>query len=407
MTILDHFIALYLLSRNVSAADGVVATKSESHMSLDRMLAADDPSSFLVVVLDVDIGSWLKTPAEKAVSVEESRTALQKTVENLLLFINTFLLLHERNRVGVIVFGRHGFEVAYPCVRQRASGAEVPESVEAEDDAFEAASNPSLSLTAPEEVLRILPEAIARVIGKSLEAQACSEKLSRGPHVSSALATALCMINRRHVLKLTHRGVLDASKTAGSDRSVGRSTQAISAIESISSFTTVNCQARILVILASDDVPDQYVPVMNCISSAQRMRIPIDTFMLLHGTDSTYFQQAAHLTSGIYLRPLGLSNQIDDSLQQYLSAVFLPDSLSREYLAKPVQGEVDFRATCFKTRQMIEEGYTCSVCLSTFDISVGKGAFSCPTCRARFALPAGVGGAPRRPPTESKPMSRV
>lgn len=58
---------------------------------------------------------------------------------------------------------------------------------------------------------------------------------------------------------------------------------------------------RIFIISASDDAPIQYIPVMNCIFSAQKLGIPVDACVL--GTeDSVYLQQATNITQGIYAR---------------------------------------------------------------------------------------------------------
>ncbi len=45
--------------------------------------------------------------------------------------------------------------------------------------------------------------------------------------------------------------------------------------------------------------------------------------------------------------------------------VFLPDASLRKQLALPPPVPVDYRAACFCHRQLIDQGYVCSVCLSS------------------------------------------
>ncbi|KAG0356941.1 RNA polymerase II transcription factor B subunit 4 [Podila minutissima] len=133
---------------------------------------------------------------------------------------------------------------------------------------------------------------------------------------------------------------------------------------------------RILVLTVSPDSSSDYIPIMNCIFSAQKANIPIDVCKIW-GEDAVFLQQAAHITEGIYIR-------LDDphGLLQILMFSFLPDVFSRNYLCLPGQDQVDFRAACFCHKKIVDIGYVCSVCLSIFC------SFSpvCSTCRTKFAF---------------------
>ncbi len=59
---------------------------------------------------------------------------------------------------------------------------------------------------------------------------------------------------------------------------------------------------RVLIMHASGDASLQYIPLMNAIFSAQKAGIVVDA-CVLGPHDSTFLQQAAQLTNGIYLRP--------------------------------------------------------------------------------------------------------
>jgi transcription initiation factor TFIIH subunit 3 len=357
-----------------------------------RVRPADDPSSLLVVILDADIASWC--PPESP-TVEAAVAALEGVVEQLLVFANTFLLLHPENRVSFLIYGRDGSHVAFPPVAPDIHD----ESAAAEDDALDGVSGAGASLD-PDSALRALRDAVAASLRDCVAAQAAPEASVRASRVSPSLATALCLINRRRILKMNRPGLAPPKDTKnGALAAVGVPGAGVSALETAARRTALGGQARILTVLSSPDAPEQYVPVMNCIFAAQRMGVPIDTCLLRHDLNSTFFQQAAHLTCGVYLQPAGFDLANPESLQQHLMTVFLPDTLSREFINMPAQDEVDFRASCFSTRAVISEGYTCSVCLATRDLAVGKNLTSCPTCHARFATVGTAGRAiARRPP---------
>ena len=138
-----------------------------------------------------------------------------------------------------------------------------------------------------------------------------------------------------------------------------------------------NLTARILVLSTTPASPAQYIPLMNAIFAAQRLRVPIDVLALnpapgaasasttaAHsgGSDaSPFLQQAATTTGGTHLaltHPHGLL--------QTLMQGFLAMPPARGALVPPAQAGVDFRAACFCHRRVVDVGYVCSVCLSIF-----------------------------------------
>ncbi|GBG82827.1 hypothetical protein CBR_g36358 [Chara braunii] len=133
---------------------------------------------------------------------------------------------------------------------------------------------------------------------------------------------------------------------------------------------------RVLCLQGSADAPQQYIPIMNSIFSAQRLKVPIDG-CVIGAQDSPFLQQAAHITEGLYLRP-----PRPDVLLQYLLMVFSADLHSRRFLQLPRQFGVDFRASCFCHKRTIDLGFVCSVCLSIFC----QFSRECSTCGAVFSL---------------------
>jgi hypothetical protein len=97
---------------------------------------------------------------------------------------------------------------------------------------------------------------------------------------------------------------------------------------------------------------------------------------------------------GVYLRP-----HQPAALLQYLLGVFSADTATRASLSLGVGSgtqAVDYRASCFCHKNVIDTGYICSVCLSIFCKANMKLA-QCPTCGSQFkqAAAAAAGGAGR------------
>ncbi|EFN53393.1 hypothetical protein CHLNCDRAFT_13819, partial [Chlorella variabilis] len=132
--------------------------------------------------------------------------------------------------------------------------------------------------------------------------------------------------------------------------------------------------ARVLCLTAAPDVPSQYISVMNAIFSAQRSGVLIDACQLGR-RHSTFLQQAAYLTGGVYLKP---SKPV--ALVQYLNSVFAVDAATRQFLRMPGTAHVDFRASCFCHKRQIDLGYVCSACLSIFCEQLP----ACTTCGTEF-----------------------
>lgn len=133
-------------------------------------------------------------------------------------------------------------------------------------------------------------------------------------------------------------------------------------------------RGRVLLVSVTGDVPSKYISTMNSIFAAQKAHIPIDVCKL--GGDKTNLQQAADFTGGAYIdvaHPQGLV--------QYFMSTFLIDPATRQMVNLATQPEVDFRAVCFLTKQVVETGHVCSVCLC---IMKDKPDGSCPICHTVF-----------------------
>ncbi|KAF4621238.1 hypothetical protein D9613_000421 [Agrocybe pediades] len=137
-----------------------------------------------------------------------------------------------------------------------------------------------------------------------------------------------------------------------------------------------NTDPRILILSVSPDLSTSYIPIMNSIFSAQKLKITVDACQIF-GPDTVFLQQAAHLTGGAYLY---LERR--EALLQYLIMAFLPSPSIRKVLAVPTQDKIDFRAACFCHKNIVDIGYVCSVCLSIFCQPLPV----CSTCRTKFPI---------------------
>ncbi|KAJ3555772.1 hypothetical protein NM688_g2391 [Phlebia brevispora] len=149
-----------------------------------------------------------------------------------------------------------------------------------------------------------------------------------------ALTKSLCYINR----------VTNPGSSSGTSRS---------------DDAAVLPDPRILIVTVSPDQSPSYIPIMNSIFSAQKLKVTMDVCKLF-GSDSVFLQQAAHLTGGSYI-----NIERPDGALQYLMMSFLPPPGIRQLIAVPTQDKIDFRAACFCHKNIIDIGFVCSVCLSS------------------------------------------
>lgn len=135
---------------------------------------------------------------------------------------------------------------------------------------------------------------------------------------------------------------------------------------------------RLLALMSSTDMPLQYIPTMNAIFAAQTSGVVLDA-LVLGSADSAFLQQATHLTGGLYMRASEPAGMLE-----YLLGAFSADSATREAMSIGSSSQaVDYRASCFCHKQIIDTGYICSVCLSIF-CKANMKATECPTCGAPF-----------------------
>ena len=158
---------------------------------------------------------------------------------------------------------------------------------------------------------------------------------------------------------------------------------------------TPRLQLRVLVLHASPDVPGQHLPAMNCAFAAKKLGVIVDAIVLAP-SDSPLLQTAADVTGGLYLKPDAAARA---GLAQYLLSACLPDQHARQIVRPPAQGKLETRALCYLTKQPVEIGHACSVCLTVYSDPTALGTPpTCPVCGERFVLKPVP-----KPPPKKKP----
>lgn len=223
-------------------------------------------------------------------------------------------------------------------------------------------------------------------------------------HISIAKATslALCIINR--FMKSFDNG--SESSAGGSNLLHRKEDQGILGMiskkitkegEGATKFATEQRLAqrrargmlspRILIVQASEDHTPDYNAFMNCVFAANKSDIVIDGCFIPGAAEadkdksSTFLEQAIDRTSGVYSRPVGMS-QIGGGLTEIFITVFLPPLGIRSGLNLPKVNKVDFRARCFETGDSVEMAFVCNLCLSIFK-ELPKDGF-CVTCGTKI-----------------------
>ena len=320
--------------------------------------------SLLVIIIDMNTLFWSKR--EQECQQNKDLISFTTLMEHLLIFINAYLTQSRSNYISIISNNLFQSSFIFPT--------DEIEQNEVQNCEFH--------------------QIKAKLISETKRIMTTPFDFSKNnvTNFSGALSLALCYINR---LQQQIQPQIITKPTDVSNRNNFAKSNLAASINTLNppkptSTTTTNqnnatnrptstLDSRILIIQGSQDIDTQYIPIMNCIFSAQKSGVLCDS-LILSSIDSTFLQQASDLTNGIYFK-LELKEQ--KSCLQYLITLFLHDKTTRNYLNLPVLTEVDFKASCFCHKKTTDIGYICSVCLSIFCKFIPV----CSTCDTKFILP--------------------
>ncbi|TKX22574.1 RNA polymerase II transcription factor B subunit 4 [Elsinoe australis] len=330
------------------------------------------PASLLTIILDTNPHAW---------ALLANELPLSKIIANLLVFINAHIAINNANKVAIIASHTQRARWLYPSPSPEKSSTnghdismpDAPSEPREDPNKYRPFAQIEHTLTSN------LRDLISTTPPSDLEN-------TPSTMVAGALTMALSYISKTALTAPT----TTSSTTFNPSTGAGSFTNP-DATTSSSGATTQGLTSRILILSVSGDLSSQYIPMMNAIFAAQRMRCPIDILKL--AGDTVFLQQAADATGGIYLNLAPESSQSSNpttsgaktssraaGILQYLLQSFLPDPSARLHLYLPGQTTaVDFRAACFCHRRIVDIGFVCSICLSIFCEPLGDDG-RCLTC---------------------------
>jgi len=326
---------------------------------------SEEDDSLLVVIIDTNPFIWGKR-AQSRIGTTTSTTNttnghhstsdldFSTFLEHTFVFINAYLMLRHQNQLAIIAshVGESKFLFPKPALPSKKDKHKKDDKKESKSEGAYFSDFSEIKNQILIELRALSSQTMSSVTGKD----------DTHSMFSGALSLALCYINR--MVK-----------------------------------ERVRIKPRILLLQVSPDTPPQYIPVMNCIFSAQKQFVPVDS-CILSNSDSSFLQQASHLTGGIYVRP-----HHQEGLLEYLLSCFLADQYTRKFINLPTLTRVDYRASCFCHKKVIDMGFVCSVCLSIF-CSFRP---TCSTCEVKFVnlpkLPPLPKKKPAAPPVKQEPKT--
>ena len=333
------------------------------------------PPSLLVIILDTNPLAWNQL---------SSTITLKQAVSNLLIFVNSHLAVNHANKVAIIASHPDRASYLYPVTRKaRASSTakHADEHTKRDIDMKDAgATKPDVAADTAnkyrpfaiveQQVLASLSDLLAKTDADVLAND------GNNTMIAGSLTMALAHISKTGLAY----GPLSDSASAGNGNSrneafggMAPGGNAGDPSDGTNFAARAALTARILIVSVSGDLARQYIPVMNAVFAAQRLRIPIDVFKL--AGDTAFLQQASDATGGVYVAP-----HTPQGMLQYLMMAFLPDQTARQWLVPAVESAVDFRAACFCHRNVITTGFVCSVCLSSESTSIHTLLLRCLSC---------------------------
>eukprot|EP01084_Bolivina_argentea_P190049 326710_1 len=287
----------------------------------------EDEASFLVAIIDCHPTYWYNSTAD-----QKNQLAADVFINSVLVFLNAFLTLHRGNKLAVIGINPKISKLIYLSPTESNISVNNNEKKQNDNIQNECQQETEFSFSAMNETVVKSIREITETFSKT------DKKCGGGSLLAGGLSHALCILNKVLIKDLPH------------------------------------IQPRVLCIYASNDISSQYIPIMNCIFSAQKRNILIDSCVLTT-KDSLFLQQSSYLTGGIYSKPSHIKG-----LAQHLLMTFLASKSVRTHLSLPITQKVDFRASCFCHQKPVNIGVVCPVCLSIFC----KQSPSCKTCGTRF-----------------------
>ncbi|CAE7146001.1 unnamed protein product [Rhizoctonia solani] len=260
------------------------------------------PSAHLILIIDLSPVQWQLSASSTANGGQGMD--LSTFLSQVLVFVNCHLACRQENSAAILGAFPGRSLTLYPAPPNNIKSNAGP-GPEAEANTYHG--------------FRSVDDALMDKIQSELAA--VSELDAQKPiALVPSLTQALCQVNR---VSAPERKLASEKPTSTS----------VSATDS-----------RILILSVSPDASTPYIPFMNCIFSAQKLRVPIDVCRVF-GSDTIFLQQAAYLTGGCYLN-LDSGSSLIQSLTLHLVDVLPPFGIAPKYYraSKPGQGRLSVQS---------------------------------------------------------------
>lgn len=296
-----------------------------------KIAVAEELPSLLTVIVDTMPKVWAELDKEGS-----QEGSLISALQSLIVFLNAHLSFNSANQVAVIAAHSTGIKYLFPTPpsSQEEPAAKSPDLSIINSNMYRQFRN--VDETVLEELYKLLQDEKKRKIPSGFQKST----------LSGAMSAGFTYINR--VIK---------------------------------EQSTASLKARLMVMTCGSsggkDEIFQYIPIMNCIFSATKLKCPIDVVKIGGSQESTFLQQATDATNGVYLHVPST-----EGLIQYLTTAMFIDPSLRPIVVKPNQGSVDFRTSCYLTGKVVAVGFVCSVCLCV--LSIIPPGNKCPACDSEF-----------------------
>lgn len=331
---------------------------------------SDDPS-LLTVILDVTPQSWYKI---------RNQITIQEVTKSLLVFLNAHLSLNNSNQVAFIASTPQGSKFLYPNPEKNYDEIRSKATNQNGDHTDKKEASPSLVNLGMYRQFKIVDEAVLENLNDIFsEISQNVENERPNSTLAGALSLALTYTNRMLNLDLSISTTTASAINTTTNLGVNKSNLTGSGTASgggTNSTSLTSMRSRLLIVSSDDDDDIKYIPLMNAMFAAQKMKVAID-IAKLGAEDSSYLQQASDATDGIYLH---IENP--EGLIQTLSTAFFIEPSIRPLIILPTNSNVNYRASCFITGKSVNLGYVCSVCLCIMSLIPEDG--KCPTCSSKF-----------------------
>ncbi|KAI5968593.1 TFB4 [Candida margitis] len=309
--------------------------------------SSNDEPSLLTVILDVSPRGWY--------NIRDS-ISLQDVSKSLLVFLNGHLSINNSNQVAFIASSPKTSKFLYPHPNHQPIGSKISSGM------YRQFKN----------VNDVVLEELNQFINETSQVP---ESNTHQSSITGAISMALTYTYRMSILDQSVQTTTASAITTSAINA--KQSDATTASGVVPSTSSSSIKSRILIVSANDgDDNINYIPLMNCIFTAQKLKVSIDVAKM-GVKNSSYLQQASDATNGVYLH-------IEDpqGIIQVLSTAFFIEPNLRPYVILPTNTQVNYLASCFITKKPVDLGFVCSVCLCIMSKIPDDG--KCPACASEF-----------------------